>query len=134
MSLLPFHVAMMSIAFVSMSAAISIAHWGKKAKWWLKAHKTLNIVAVSALLAGFALAVGMVQTSGGPHFRVDHAVIGSMTVLLSLCVIFLGFSIFRSKDKAKTASLRVAHRWSGRAALLMMIFAIVEGLDLAGII
>ncbi|MCE5255397.1 MAG: hypothetical protein LLF89_00955 [Spirochaetaceae bacterium] len=134
MNLLPFHITAMSIAFASMVVAICIAHWSKKNKRWLKAHKTLNIISVVSLIIGFTLAFIMVQSTGGPHFRVDHGIIGGMALLLSLCVLYLGFAIFKSKDKHETASLKKAHRWAGRADLLMLIFAILEGLDLAGIL
>ncbi len=134
MSLLPFHIALMSTAALSMLTGIVAARYFRKKKWWLKAHKTLNIAGLVLALAGFAVAAAMVQASGGPHFRVTHAVLGLVGLLLLLSTPFLGFKIFKVKGKEKIARLKTAHRWLGRLTASMLLISALAGLLLAGIL
>ncbi len=134
MSLFPFHLALMATATAAMLAAIVVARFFRKKKWWLKAHKSLNLAAVGLALSGFVLALIMVQSSGGPHFRVSHAVFGGVALLFLISMPFLGFMIFKSKDKKKTARLRIAHRWLGRLAAILCCVAVVAGLFLIGVL
>lgn len=134
MNLLPFHIGLMGASAASMAAAIAIARYFRKKKWWLKLHKSLNLAAVGLALAGLAVAAVMVQSSGGPHFRVGHALIGGGALILVLGVPGLGFLIFKSKDKARTARLRLVHRWMGRLTAILYGAAAVAGLILIGVI
>lgn len=134
MSLLPFHIAFMATAALSMLTGIVAAHYFRKKKWWLKAHKTLNIASVVLALAGFAVAAAMVQASGGPHFRVTHAIFGATGLLLLLVTPVLGFMIFRLKGKEKIARLRTLHRWVGRFTASMIIISAIVGLSFLGIL
>ena len=117
-----------------MLTGIAAAHYFRKRKWWLKAHKTLNIAGLVLALGGFAVAAAMVQASGGPHFRVTHAVLGLVGLLLFLSTPFLGFMIFKVKGKEKTAKLKIAHRWLGRLTASMLLISALAGLLLAGIL
>lgn len=134
MSLLPFHIALMSAAAISMLSGIVAAHYFRKKKWWLKAHKTLNIASVALALSGFAVAAAMVQASGGPHFRVTHAIFGAAGLLLLLATPVLGFMIFKLKGKEKIARLKTMHRWLGRLTASMIVISAIAGLSLAGIL
>lgn len=134
MSLLPFHAASMGLAFVTMISAIVIARYFKTKKWWLKAHRTLNIIAVFFAVAGFVFAFFMVGASGGPHIRVLHAVFGILTLVLLLIMPVLGSAIFKTKDKNSIAKLKKAHRYLGRTTALMVTITVVAGLVFAGIL
>jgi len=134
-SILPLHIASMSIAFLAMMSAIIAARYFKTKKWWFKVHKTLNIAAVSFAIAGFVFAFFMVQAaSGGPHIRVSHAVLGITTLLLLLTMPVLGAAIFKAGDKQKISKLKQAHRYLGRLTALMLTATIVAGLSVAGIL
>ncbi len=134
MSLLPFHALGMGIAFITMMSAIIIARFYKSKKWWLKAHKTLNIIAVCCAIVGFIAGFIMVQSTGGPHIRVRHAAFGLATLTLLIIMPFLGQSIFKSKDKKKIASRKKVHRIAGRITALMVTLTVVFGLSVAGIL
>jgi len=134
MSLLPFHLGLMATATAAMLAAIIVARFFRKKKWWLRAHKSLNLAAVGLAFSGFVLAFIMVQSSGGPHFRVSHAIFGGVALLFMIAMPSLGLMIFKSKDKKKTARLRIAHRWLGRLAAILCCFAVVAGLVLIGVL
>ena len=134
MSLLPFHIALMSAAALSMLTGIAMARYFRKKKWWLKAHKTLNIASLVLALTGFAVAAAMVQASGGPHFRVVHAILGLVGLLLFLSTPLLGFRIFKIKGKERIARLKTAHRWLGRLTVSMVLVAALAGLLLTGIL
>lgn len=124
----------MAAAAAMMLSAIIVAHYYRKKKWWLKAHKALNLAAVGFALAGFAIAAIMVQSTGGPHFRVTHAIFGGLALLLLVIMPSLGFLIFRSKDKKKTTRLKTAHRWLGRLTATLIGAAAIAGLILVGIL
>ncbi len=134
MILLLFHAVSMGLAFLTMVSAIVIARYFKTKKWWLKAHRILNIIAVAFAVAGFVFAFFMVSSTGGPHIRVPHAALGIATLVLLLVMPFLGSAIFKTKDKKAIPKLKKVHRYLGRIAALLMAATIVAGLVLAGIL
>ncbi len=134
MNLLPFHAVSMGLAFLAMMSAIVIARYFKTKKWWLKTHRTLNILAVIFAVAGFVFALLMVSSTGGPHIRVSHAVVGVVTLVLLLVMPFLGSAIFKTKDKKAIANLKKTHRHMGRITALMLTVTVAAGLTLAGIL
>lgn len=133
MSLIYIHLGLMSAAALAMITAMAIARFFKTKKWWLKTHRALNSIAVILALGGLVLAVIMVQTSGGPHFRVRHAFYGLAALLFLLSSPALGFSIFKIKDKTKIASLKKLHRWVGRITIILMLGAALAGFALIGL-
>jgi len=126
------HLGFMSAAFLAMAAGILIARFLKKKKWWLKAHKGLNMAAVALALVGIVIIAVSVQDSGGPHFRVSHAYYGAAALSLLLLSPFLGFAMFKTKDKTKIPRIKQLHRWSGRMTILLMAAAIIAGFSLMG--
>lgn len=134
MSFLIFHIGSLVTAFVTMAAAIVIAHFFKNKKWWLKAHKTLNLIAFLFALLGFVFAFLMVQESGGPHIRVPHAILGSTTLVLFIIMPILGQVIFKIRDRKKILLLKKVHRYAGRLTALLFTATILAGLFLIGIL
>lgn len=134
MSLLPFHLALMAGSALTMTAGLTVARFFRNKKWWLKTHRLLNLIAVGLAVFGLSLAFFMVQASGGPHLRVGHGILGAVTLLFALLMPALGFSIFRAKNKERIATLKLAHRWTGRLTTLLMIITAAAGLYMAGII
>lgn len=124
----------MLAATIAALTAASIARFGKKRKWWLKAHRAINLGALVLALSGFGVAFFMVGSSQGPHFRVPHAILGGIAILFILSVPALGFLIFRTKGKEKVARLRRIHRIAGRVALLLMVSAVLAGFVLIGVL
>jgi len=133
MILLYTHIALMASAFSVLAAGVVIAKFFKSRKWWLKTHRTLNIAGVLLAVSAFLAAAVMVGQSGGPHFRVPHAVVGGIILLLLLGTPALGYTIFKSKGKEKIAGLKMLHRWSGRITLTGMLAAATLGFLLIGL-
>ena len=134
MSLLPFHIAFMVGSALAMAMGIIIARFFRSKKWWLKTHRLLNLIGAGLALCGLSIAFLMVQASGGPHLRVGHGIFGALTLVLVLVMPALGFSIFRSKDKKRIATLKLVHRWTGRLTILAMTGTAIAGLYLIGLI
>lgn len=134
MNFLIFHIGSLATAFIAMSTAIVIARFFKTKKWWLKVHKALNLAAVIFALTGFVFAFLMVQSNGGPHIRVPHAILGLTTLLLLLLMPILGQAMFRVRDKKKIPFLKKLHRYAGRLTALMFTATILAGLLLIGIL
>jgi len=134
LNFLIFHIGSLATAFIAMSSAIVIARFFKSKKWWVKAHKALNLAAVLFALAGFVFAFLMVQSSGGPHIRVPHAILGLSTLILLLLMPVLGQAIFKIRDKKKIPVLKKAHRYAGRLTAAMFTATILAGLLLIGIL
>ncbi|MDP3180040.1 MAG: hypothetical protein Q8M76_19160 [Spirochaetaceae bacterium] len=129
---LPFHIAFMSLGFISMMAGLTVARYFKTKRWWLKAHKPLGIAGAVSSALGLAAGGIMVQVGGGGHFTVPHAFLGAATLLLVLDMPFLGNFIFKYKgDKKK---VKTAHRWLGRTAIMLMAITILSGLVTAGLL
>lgn len=133
MSLILFHALSMGLAFLCMLMAIVSARFFKTKKWWLKIHRILNTFAVILAVMGFLFAFFMVSSTGGPHIRVPHALLGIATLAFLLTMPFLGMAIFKLKDKNTIAKLKKAHRALGRLTALMLAITIVAGMRLAGI-
>lgn len=127
------HLGLMIAAFLAMAAGMAVSRFLKKEKWWLKAHKGLNIAATAMALLAIAIIAVSVQTSGGPHFRVSHAIYGASAMVLVLSTPALGFAMFKMKYRTKVAGIKKLHRWSGRITLVLMAAAIVAGFSLLGI-
>jgi uncharacterized protein YacL len=134
MNYLPLHIFFMATALASMLVGISTAHFLKTKKWWLKAHKSLNLIAAASLVFGAITAFLMVQSSGGPHFRVPHAFLGITAIVASIAMPALGFSIFKAKGKEIISGRKRLHRWAGRGVSLALGLTALSGLVLAGIL
>jgi multisubunit Na+/H+ antiporter MnhG subunit len=122
----------MSATFLAMVSGALVSRYFKKEKWWLKAHKGLNIAALILAALGILVIAISVQASGGPHFRVRHAFYGAAALILLLTSPVLGFAIFKAKDKKKIQRIKMLHRWSGRITIVLMAAAVIAGFSLIG--
>jgi hypothetical protein len=125
MNLVQLHGAFMGLGFVCMASAIIIAHYFRSKKWWLKAHRALNIAAPILAALGIILAIIMVTPAYGVQLPLVHHVLGLVTLVLLILEPIMGFSIFKTKDKQKIASLKKSHRILGRITPLMYIVTII---------
>jgi hypothetical protein len=126
------HGALMGTALTLMLIGALVARLFKKKRWWLKAHKVISPLGALFAIFGLSMALYMVSLSSGMHFRVPHAILGLITILLVFTTPILGFLQFRVKGKR--AMIRNAHRWVARVTLLLMIIVVISGLSQAGFI
>jgi hypothetical protein len=132
--MIPFysHVLFMTTGFLAMTAGVGIARFLRRKHWWLKIHRVVGITGAVCLSAGVAAAVVMVSQSGDGQFKIPHAWLGLTTVLCALAAPALGHLQF--KIRSKMQQLRLWHRRTGYAALLLTMFSVLSGLVVAGII
>ena len=132
MSPFSIHVLFMSTGLLAMITGVGIAHFLRRKRWWLKAHRPAGIAGAVCLGTGFAAAVFMVSQSGGDHFQVPHTWLGLTTLLGAVAAPVLGHLQF--KIRSKIQQLRIWHRRTGYAALTLTLFSVLSGLVVAGII
>ena len=131
--LLPVHISAMALAGAGMIVGAYIARYRKKkAKKWLKQHKTFQWT--SAVLATFGITTGivMVQVTTGIHLRVPHSIIALVSFILIVSAIAVAYSFLKGKKHKKQK--RILHRWVGRATIVAWLTTIVFGLFAAGIL
>lgn len=129
---LSLHLSIMTTASVSLLCAIVIARYGKQHKWWLKAHKALNGLAVGLVMAGAIAGFLMVRSFGGPHLAVPHAWLGALVIVLALSMPILGYAIFKTRNRKAVPTLKLVHRWLGRITMLLMVLTVLVGYRHAG--
>jgi hypothetical protein len=128
----PYHAVLMSLGLLLMATGVTIARFMKKKKWWLKAHRLLGSAGAASSVIGIIFAFYMVGSSGGIHFRVTHTFLGALTAIFIISMPILGVLLLKIKKKRNI--IRNVHRWSGRITLVLMLFTIIGGLLLVGII
>jgi hypothetical protein len=127
----PIHAIFMILGFCLMVIASIVSHYMKKHKWWLRAHKTMNIFASIFAVLGLLMAIYMVENAGGDHFGVPHAYIGIFTIIFVIIPLIIGFTMMRGGASAR--KLRILHRNIGRIAIILMVLNILIGLSLVDI-
>ena len=133
--LMPIHAILMSMALLLFLTGILVAKYGKKKKWWLKVHKSLEMTGGAFSLLGLASGIYMVRVTSGIHLRVLHTWVAVVTLVLLFAVPVIAQLFLKSKLPASTKKiLRPLHRWGGRTALILMIATVVLGLMQAGLI
>ena len=125
------HAWLMASAFLAMSFGILIPRYMKKNRWWLRAHRGLGVAGPCLGALGVGAAVYLVGISTGIHLRVLHAYVGLVAAAGFITTPLLCRYLFAA-PKEKKKPLRAAHRWAGRAALLLYLGAVVLGLFRAG--
>jgi len=126
------HVFFMTAGLLIMTAVVGVARFLRRKRWWLKIHRPAGIAAAVCLGAGFAAAAVMISQSGDGHFKVPHAWLGLATFICVLVAPTLGHLQF--KIRSKIQQLRLWHRRTGYAALLLALLSALSGLVVAGIV
>lgn len=123
-----FHATLMTIGFVLLVLAIVISTGMRKKKWWLKAHRSVGLLGAVFAILGLLVGLYMVSIWMTPHFRVPHALLGIITIILATVQPVLGFM------QPKTKKIKPIHRWLGRTVVVLMLLTIIAGLNQAGVI
>jgi Kef-type K+ transport system membrane component KefB len=125
----------MGAAFITMLAAMFIARYGKKKRWWYTVHKRMNIGGAVAAAAAMIIAVIMISLSHGYHLVSLHAILGAVTFLFIVLTPLIGLGIRSRKVKpVYKKKIRILHHWFGRATLVLMAVTIYFGLRISGLL
>ncbi|MBU7016250.1 MAG: hypothetical protein HXS44_01980 [Theionarchaea archaeon] len=128
----PFHAVFMTVGLLLMAVAVTTVKMKAPRSWWFKAHKIGGGLAVVIVLTGLITALYMVSQSGGNHFRVLHAYLGILALLLTIVTPVMG--VISDKWKPRRPQVRSIHLWCGRAAVFLIVIVIVSGLMQAGVL
>lgn len=121
----PYHASLVILGFLLLVWGMTIAR--RKEKGWLKKHKLLGISGASVSVAGMTMAVYMIYAASQEHFRVPHAYLGSLVILLLIITPALGLLQLRAAKENK-AKIRRVHRLFGRTVLLLMALNMLFGM------
>lgn len=126
-----FHAGFALASVFAFSAGVATAVFMRKKAWWLRVHKALGVT--GSLLLGTAVlgAAVMVRSWQGDHFNSPHGYLGMALVPLAALTVTLGFLQFRVRSRRPL--VRLLHRISGFAVLLLMILNALGGLSKAGL-
>jgi hypothetical protein len=128
----PIHAILMGSAVLSLLMAAWAVTLGRHRKGSFRIHKTAAVTAFVLLAAGFAVAAGMVQASGGPHLRVLHGIFGAVTIVLGFLTGAGG--LITTKARTNRKQLRTVHLWVGRVAIVLFLLTVLAGLRQVGIL
>jgi len=126
------HVGFMGTAMGSLLTGVAVAMFLRRKRWWLRVHRSIGIVGVAILTAGFLAAILLVSLSGEPHFASLHPRFGGATLSGAFLTPALGFSSFRFPAHAE--EIRLLHRVSGRLTGILGMITLLSGLLLSGIL
>lgn len=124
------HAVLMGSGFILLASGVFIAMRLRNKRRWFKTHRLLGQLGAGTLLLGWTAAVLMVARTSGEHLQGPHAWLGLATILAGVAAACLGWLQLRLKKRP----VRIIHRWTGRAVILMQAAAIVLGLRLIGIL
>lgn len=125
--LLLLHALLMSAGFSCMFTGMVLARYFKKTvKRWLKIHKLLGPTGGVLALAALAIAVYMIERTGGVHIKIWHAYVGIATIAGIVLTPVAGKAMLGVKKHKQ--QVRKAHRWLGRFTLLAMLATIALGI------
>ena len=119
------HALLMFFSCLILYAAMFIARFRKRKKWWLKAHRVLAVGVAVMGAAGVGMALYMVARSSGIHIRSVHSVFGLATLTLMVTTPILGQAVLKVKKKQRI--VRQIHRYSGRTTLALLLITIILG-------
>ncbi len=122
-NLWPVHAGFMILALLCFVGALVMARFKGKNDWWMKAHHGLIVAGGISGVLGIINAFAMLQGQG--HFRVPHAYLGALVVLLLITTAVFGILITKVGDKAQ--KIGTTHRWFARVILVLMLLTIIGG-------
>jgi len=121
----PYHASLVIFGFLLLVWGMTVAR--KKENGWLKKHRLLGISGAAVSVAGMTMAIYMIYAASQKHFRMPHAYLGSVVILLSIVTLDLGLLQLKASNKGKT-KIRWVHRIFGRTALLLMALNMLFGM------
>jgi len=92
----------------------------------------MGISGTILFISGLLMAIYMVSLSTGVHFRVPHAYLGAIVIVLVVMNPIPGYAQLKSSSKA--ANIRTIHSWFGYIALVLILINMIAGLLLVGVI
>lgn len=125
------HIILMAAAVSCIMTGVSTAMFFRRKKYWLKLHKSFNLLGILMMTAGIIMAFIYVSGTGSNHFNEPHHITGLISYISVVATSFLGFYQFKAKNKS---AVRMAHRWLGRVSLVMSLLTIVLGLMMINVI
>ena len=125
------HAVLMGFGMGLLAAGMFVARM-KKQKWWLKDHRAVMLAGAALTVSGLAYGFYMIQDSTGVHYRVLHSYLGLLSILLTASMAASGLVLLKIAKNHPAA--RPAHRWLGRATLLVLLVTVLMGLVQAGVI
>lgn len=128
----PVHATLMTAGFFCLLSAALFPAFRKGTPGWFRYHTRFAAAGVILALIAMSVAFFMVSISGGPHIRVPHAVLGLLVLVFLLATPAL--AVLRSRFGQHTLSVLAAHRWMGRALLVLMAITLLSGVFTAGLI
>lgn len=120
------HAVLMGSAFVLLASGVFIVMRLRRQRWWFKTHRMLGVLGAVLMILGWIAAEVMLAGGGAG----GHVFVGLTAILLSVVTVGLGLLQFRIKKKP----IRIIHRWTGRATVVMQAANILLGLLLIGIL
>jgi uncharacterized membrane protein YeaQ/YmgE (transglycosylase-associated protein family) len=124
-TLWPYHASLVILGFLLLVWGMTVAR--RKEKGWLKKHRLLGISGATVSVAGMTMAAYMIYAASQEHFRLPHAYLGSVVILLVIVTLALGLLQLKASNKGKT-KIRWVHRIFGRTTLLLMALNMLFGM------
>ena len=125
------HAVLMGTGLGLLLAGMFVARM-KTRKWWMKGHRAVMLLGAALTVSGLVYGYYMIRDSTTVHFRVLHAYIGMLSLLLTVAMAASGLVLLKLARNHPAA--RPAHRWLGRATILVLILTVLLGLVQAGVI
>eukprot|EP00010_Vexillifera_abyssalis_P001205 CAMPEP_0201552636 /NCGR_PEP_ID=MMETSP0173_2-20130828/16829_1 /ASSEMBLY_ACC=CAM_ASM_000268 /TAXON_ID=218659 /ORGANISM="Vexillifera sp., Strain DIVA3 564/2" /LENGTH=270 /DNA_ID=CAMNT_0047963147 /DNA_START=386 /DNA_END=1194 /DNA_ORIENTATION=- len=125
------HGMLMTLSFgVLMTFAVFASRYLKQLWWWFPFHWGMITVCLLAAISAFVIIFVYIEDNNAQHFANPHAVVGLVTLILSvLSALFGGAAHFLWKPSRTTTPWFPdrAHHWIGRCTLLLSWVAITLG-------
>jgi hypothetical protein len=121
----PYHASFVILGFALLVWGMAVAR--RKETGWPKKHKLLGLSGVIFSIAGMTTAAYMISAASQPHFKVPHAYLGSLVILLLIITPALGLLQLKAA-KERGARIRGVHRLFGRTVLLLMALNMLFGM------
>ena len=128
----PVHAALMTGGIACFFIAMGVVRFGKKTRWWYRAHRSIALTGVALAIGALAVAFMMVANSGQPQFQYLHSWIGAITIAMIIATPVI--MVFRMRIARRGWSPFRLHRWAGFTAVALMAVNILLGLSMMRLI
>ena len=128
----PVHAAMMVGGIGCFFAAAGIVRFGRKTRWWYRAHPPVALTGAALSIGAIAVAVLMVANSEQPHLQFFHGWLGTATIIVILAT--PSIMLLRMKIAQLGGSPLKIHRSAGYTAISLMAVNVLLGLSMMHVI